>query len=380
VVLVAAVGYWAAQDVLNTIAGYYSAVLNLRAVTLWRAGGQLATLIGLLAIVGLHVVSVGSALLVVAIGYFVGAAALALGLRSAGRPQRPEMEQIRFVLGFTRNVWLIGAVSLAYTPQVYVLLIGLITKKAAEVAFYVAAVGVLGRVQALLIAGWSSIIIPTFGALHRRDGLAGLARGFRLFTKFWLLISAPMSALLFVLAGPLINVLFGHSYARSVLLLQLVAAFGFVTTFLSPPPSLSALWALDLQRVVVRVRMVSTSIGILVTVFLIYRHGATGAVVGAGATTAVTSAVEFFLAHRAVHFSYPTVFAGWTALASALFVLPAVLIGPHGAVGMMLAIALGICVITVAAVVIRPFRQDDLDAMRSISPRLGGSLVRMLVR
>ena len=379
-VLLAAAGYWAAQDLLNTVAGLYLAELNLRRVTLWRSVGQLATLLGLIALVLLDQVSVGSTIAVVATGYLVAAGALAAGLRKVGRPTRPPADQVRFVLGFTRNVWVIGVASLAFGPPMYVLLIGVITGKATEVAFYVAAVGVLGRAQVLLLSGWSALIIPSFGVVHNRDGIPGLTHAWRLFTKLWLIIAVPTSALLFVLADPLIHLLFGDLYGPSVSFLRAVAAFGFFTGFLSGPASVGVLWALDLQRTVVRVRMITTPLAVGLAVLLISRYDGLGAVIAAGVATVATSLAELVLARRAAPFSYPASFAGWTIVASAALVLPAVLLHRGGAISLVAVIVLGVLAMVGVAAIVRPFRGDDLEALHSVSPWLSDSVLRRFAR
>jgi O-antigen/teichoic acid export membrane protein len=379
-VVAAAAGYWAVQDVLNSIAGLYTSTLHVRAVTLWRAVGQLATLLALGALVLVRGVSVGATIAVVAGGYLIAVAALVAGLSSVGRPRRPERDEVRFALGFTRNVWIIGVVSLAIGPHIYSLLIGAITKDTAEVAFYVAAVGVIGRAQILLLSGWSSLIIPTFGAVLRRDGAVGLARAWNLFTKFWLVVAAPASALMLVLAEPIIHVLFGNDYAPSVRFLQVVSGFGLASAFLAGPPSIGVIWALDRQGLLVRVRLVTTPIAILLSLLLIRRYEALGAVIAGGTALSLTSLAELVIARRAVAFTYPLAFAAWAAAASAAIAAPALVLRPEGAAGAVVATALGVAAVVVAALIVRPFGSDDVGALRSVSPRLDNVWLRRLAR
>ncbi len=379
-VLVAAAGYWIAQDLSASVAAYYQASLDFRRVTLWRTAGNIVTLAGLSAIVVLDFVSVGSTLVIVTAGYLTGLVGLALGLRAMGRPQRPERDELRFVFAFTRNVWLIGVATLAVSTQMYVVLIGAITENSTEVAFYAAAVAVVGRAQILLLTGWSSVIVPAFGAVHHRDGLVGLARAWRLFSRLWLLVAAPLSALLLVLATPLVDLLFGDAYEPAAKLLAIVAAFGLAGAFLAGPPSIGALWALDRQNVLARIRLLSTPFAFALAAVLISRYEAVGAVVAIGIATTATSAAELIVARRAIRFAYPVAFALWAAAASVVVALPAVLMHPHGGVQLALSASLGIGAGIAAAAVIRPFGPDDVDALRSVSPRLAASALRRFAR
>ncbi|HUP32015.1 MAG TPA: hypothetical protein VM184_03205 [Gaiellaceae bacterium] len=379
-VLILVGAYWLALDLLNGLAGFYHAELDVRPVAIWRSGGQLATIVALGAVVLLGEASVGLVLLAVTVGYALGGAGLAAGLRGIGRPRRPEGNIVRFAIGLTRHVWVIGVLTLALTPQMAVLLIGALTSDAVQVGLFAAAVGIVGRAQVLLVAGWAAMMIPTFGTARAQGGEADLARPWRLFTQLWLLVAVPLNLLLLVTADAVVVTLFGSAYAAAGELLFWTAAFNVGLAFLASPSCISALWALDRQWMVARVRLVAAPATLALAVLLITRHGALGAVVALGVGVAGTSAVELLLAHRAGVVAYPVRFALQIALGSGLAAMPGALLRPDSAADLALAVGLGAAVFAAAIVLLRPFSPQDLETLERVSPRLARSPLRLLTR
>jgi O-antigen/teichoic acid export membrane protein len=377
-VLVVGVLYWIAQDVLNTVAGLYLSEMHIRPVALWRTAGQAFTLVGVSVAAVTGHATVGVVLVVVSLGYAIAAAALAVGVVRTGARAVPR-ERVRFVLGFTRHVWVIGVVSFALATQVDILLIGALTGSAAEVAFYVAAVGVIGRAQIVFVGGWGSLIIPTLGAALQSRGKVGLARAARLFAELLVLVTLPLNALVLATAYPLVHVLFGASYDRAAHLLVVFTA----TTALAVPAvsaaAVSALWALDRQQLLARVRIVFAVVNIALAVILIPRHGAMGAVIATGAAAVVSSLVELALALRDGALEYP--------LAVLLRAAPAAVLAgavawaaPDDGLGLAVALVGGLAAYLAALVVLRPLTSEHLEVLGRISPRLAVSPLRLLAR
>jgi O-antigen/teichoic acid export membrane protein len=372
--------YWLALDLLNGLAGFFQAELDVRPVALWRTAGQVLTISGLVAIVILAEASVGLVILVVTAGYLLAGGGLAAGLRRAGRPHRPEGTVVRFALLLTRHVWPIGVLSLAMSPQLAVLLIGAVTANAAEVGLFAAAVGIVGRIQILLLSGWSALMIPAFGAARARGGTVGLARPWRLFAQLWLLVAVPLNALLAVTADGVIVTLFGSAYEQAGRLLFWTAVFNLAAAAAVSPPSVGALWALDRQSTLARVRLVAAPVTLAAAALLVAGYGSLGAVVALGAAALGTGLAELALARRAGVVSYPVGFAVKIGTASAAAALPGLVLRPDGPAGLALALALGVLALVAALMALRPFAGDDLDTLGRVSARLARSPLRLLAR
>lgn len=377
-VLVVAFVYWMSQDILNTVGGLYLSELELRPLTLWRVSGQAVTLVGVLALALTGRIAVGTVLVAAVIGYAASAFGLAAAL--VRHPvRRPTPEQVRWVLGYTRHTWLIGVLTLTLATQVDVIMIGALTGSVGEAALYVAAVGIVGRAQSLFVSGWSSVIIPTLGAAQRAGGLPGLARAARLFGELWLLVMLPLNALVLGLAVPLVNVLFGADYHRSGELLVVFTLTTIAATVALGPPALGALWALDKQPLVTRVRIVVGIINVGLAVVLIPSFGAMGAVVATGAAAILSSLCELALALRAQAIAYPVAVLARTAPAAALAAVVAWL-APDSTAGLVLGLVGGFTVCVGALLVLRPLRREHLDLLAAIDPRLPATALRRLAR
>ncbi len=379
-VLLVAVGYWAALDLLNSIAGIYLSELELRPVTLWRTVGLSVTLAGLVALGYDGKTSVGSVLVVVAGGYSIAAAGLALRLRAVGRPERPPAEQVRFVLSFTRTVWPVGIVTFAVATQLGVLLTGALTGSVGQVAYYATAVGVVGRAQYLLLSGWSSLIIPSLGAAHRHAGLEGVRRASRLFMELWLVVALPMNALILAVSVPLVRLLFGETYAPAGGLVAWFSAASIAVALAGGPIGVGALWALDRQGLLLRVRIVVAVVSVALAVVLIDRYAALGAVISAGAAALMTALAEYWLAWRAHAVSYPFGVAARVAGAACVAGVLAAVVSGGGAATLVLGVVLGTAVYLVLLWLLKPFGPEHIDLLGRLSPRLARSPLRVFAR
>jgi O-antigen/teichoic acid export membrane protein len=378
-VFVVAVVYWLAQDMLNSFAGFYLVELNMRPVAIWKPIGQLVALVAILGVVATEdrwASSVGEVLTSVALGYLVAAAGLALGLRRYGRPRSPGRAAVRGVLSYTRNTWLISVLQLALTTHFDVLLIGALTGSLSQAAFYVLAVGVIGRAQALLTSAWSSLMIPALGEARVTGGEGGLALAWSLFARLWLMVALPINVLLLATAQPLVEVLFGEQYAAAGDLLLVVAAFNVVSALLLGPLAISMLWALDRQDVVLRVRLGTAFLNVALAVPLIFAFEAMGAVVATGVASVATGVAELALARRQASLGVPVRFGAQILVAAAVAAVPAYLLAPYGAAGLAAAIAAGVATFVGMLAVLRPLGAADLAAAERFNPRLAQSLLR----
>jgi O-antigen/teichoic acid export membrane protein len=377
-VFLVAVGYWLALEIMNTIAGYYLTEFDLRPVALWKSVGQGLTLAALAALaVGGHT-AVGTVLLAVGAGYMTTAVVLTtLRLRRTGRPRRQPVERVRLIWSFTRASWLVGVVTFALTVQIDVLLIGALTDDPGHVAQYVASVGVIGRAQVLLLSGWSSVILPALGEARMR-GMAEMARVWRLFAELWLFISLPLTAIFLVIGPPLVTGLFGDSYRPAGGLVVWTAAFSLVANVLGSNLGLSALWALDRQSTVARVKIASTIVTIPLSLVLIYYEQALGAIIATGVTAVFAAALELLLARRTGAVEYPRRFAVKIGAATALATGVAALVRPDSLAGVAVACAVAATVYIGVAFAMRPFREEDFALLERISPRIATSFLRRL--
>jgi O-antigen/teichoic acid export membrane protein len=382
VFIVAAV-YWAAQDVLNSVAGFYLVQLDLRPVALWRPVGQLVTLVAIIGVAATEdrwSSSVGEVLAAVAAGFLVTLGGLVWSLRAYGRPIAADPEELRAVLRLARTTWLIGVITFALATQIDVLLIGALTGLPQQVAFYVASVGILVRAQSVVLAGWLSPAIPALSRALIDGGRAGFSRAWELFAKLWLFVALPINVLLIAVGDPLLVSLFGDAYRPAGGLVVWAAAFNVALALAGGTLGTSALWALDRHGAVTVVKSATALANLALAVPLILEYRALGAVIATGIAVAVDAAVETVLAARYGGVVYPWSFAARVVAASAVVAVPAAVVRPGGIVEVALVGAAGIAAYLAVTLLLKPFSSDDLEVLSRASARLAASPLRRLAR
>jgi O-antigen/teichoic acid export membrane protein len=373
-------GYWLAQDMLNMVVGFYGAELDMRPVAIWRTTGLAATFLAVLVLAVTDQFTVGRVLAVVSSGYALALAGLVVGLRKTGRPKSPPSADIRYALGLTKSVWLIAVLSFTLATQVDILLIGALTHDRRQAAFYAAAVGVVLRVQLLLVSGWAALIIPTFGHALSTGGIPRLRRAWRRSAQLWLLVSLPLNALLLANAQAVIGLLFGTPYLVSTRLLEWVCAFNLGAALFANPSCIGALWAADKQPLLARFRVVSAALNIGLAFALIPPYGALGAVIATGVAAVGGSAVEFELSRRLGVNDYPYRVALTTVVAAMLAMVPGLVINPAESRQLAASGVLGVLLFFGVLVVARPLTGADALAATAVHPRLGRLALRLFVR
>jgi O-antigen/teichoic acid export membrane protein len=376
--LLLAGGYWVAQDMLNTMTGYYGAELDMRPVAQWRTTGFAVTFAAIVVLAATNNLSESRVLAVVASGYALAFLGLAISLSRLGRPKTPPSSQLRYAFGLTKNYWVVGVLSFTLATQIDVLLIGALTGDRRQAAFYSTAVGVVLRAQLLLVSGWTTLIIPTFGHALTSGGIPLLRRAWRQSAQLWLLISLLLNALLFANAADVIGLLFGTPYLAATRLLEWVCAFNLVVAFLANPSCVSALWTADRQQILARFRIVSAGLNIGLAFALIPPYGAFGAVIATGAAVLAAGAIEFELARRAGVVAYPTRAAIVTVAAGGAAMIPGFMIVPVDSVQLLLSGGLGVALFMTVLFIGKPLERGDAAAAAAVHPRMG-ALAQALV-
>jgi O-antigen/teichoic acid export membrane protein len=175
-------------------------------------------------------------------------------------------------------------------------------------------------------------------------------------------------------------VLFGTEYTRAGELLLLVCAFATITAIFASPPSIAVLWALDKQPLMLRVRIVAAAVNIGLAVPLIEWRGALGAVIATGIAAFLTAVAEFELARRHAAVRIEIGFTVTTLAAGAAAGLAGFALVGFGTAGLVAALVVSPAVFLGALAIVRPLRDEDLDVLGRIDPRLSRVLERFTRR
>ncbi len=152
------------------------------------------------------------------------------------------------------------------------------------------------RLNLVVLQSFTFLYLPLAARLHERGdetGLTGLHRR----TVLWIgLLSFPLFAASTVLAGPVVDLLYGAEYAASAPILAVLSA-GFFVSALLGPAGLS-LRARGAVRYVTIVDLATAGAALAVYFVIIPEHGAAGAAVATAGTLAVQAAANHLGAIR----------------------------------------------------------------------------------
>ena len=363
--------FWLVSDALTTVAGFFLADLDSRPVALWRSLGLSVALAAMVAAALLGRTTVGIVFAALAAGHGLGLVGLLVQLRRGGTGmERVPRDRVREIGSVTASMWAAALLTSAISTQVDTILLGAITADVREVAFFAAALAVLGRAQLLLYAGWVASVLPALGEAHAQRGAEGLVRAWDLAVKLWIFVALPLNALALVLGPPAVELVFGEIYAPAGGLLAWMAAFGFLFAFTGGMVWATALWVLGLQRWVVRVRLVTALLHVGAAVVLISRYAALGAVIASWLGLFATALGDAYYARRVAPLRLPVGFVLRGAVAAAAGALAAFAVRPDDAATLAAGTVLGVGAFVLALALTRPFTDRDVDALRRFSPRV----------
>lgn len=153
------------------------------------------------------------------------------------------------------------------------------------------------RLNLVVLQSFTFLFLPLAARLVTRDDLAGLRRAHGRSTAWVTLMSFPLFAASFVLAGPVVGLVYGERYAGSAIILALLSV-GFFASAVLGFAGLT-LRALGAVRYIVGVDLLTALLSVALYVVLIPTHGAVGAAVGTMITLVVQGAAYHAGAQRA---------------------------------------------------------------------------------
>ena len=356
------------QGLWDLLAAYFVSVLRMRDHAVIRGIGQLVSVglaLGLFARLG---ISVWAPLAAVLASYLTSSLLYAWSARQTlTAPGRPvDLAAARRFGGY---VWLTNLATFGLASQIDVLLIAALLTDATQISFYNVAALLLGRLYVIL-TGWGAVVLPAASEAYSREGDAGLARSFNLYTKVNLLALLPAFAFVIAWSRPLIVAFFDTGFAPAAPLLALFALFGMASALLGANVCHPLLYVANRQRALLFLRIAAGALNVVLDLLLIPPLGAAGAVIGTSISNLATHLAEFILLRRTVGAPYPVTVAGKVLIASLLAALPALLL-PHDSWLSLITGGLTFAAIfALAAWRLRPLSAEDFAVVANTMPRL----------
>lgn len=289
----------------------------------------------------------------------------------------------REVYRFALSAWLISMTAFALSNQSDLLLINLLLKDTAQVAYYNIAY-LLSTQTIALLSGWVALALPALTAALERRGAEGMHRAWMPFAQFELLTFMPTLLLLARIAPWAIELLFGEAYVpASPFLSALAILFAVVHLPTSIPHHL--LLAVGHVRTLLILRTGCGLLSVGLNVLLIPLLGVWGTVIATTTAFGLAFKLEFWVARRILGIVFPGAFAlrvtasAAVAMLSTLWIDPKLLSGLPIPVALLIAIGLslvqGMLVFALLLIALKPLTHEDLEALTPLPAK-----VRLIMR
>lgn len=265
------------------------------------------------------------------------------------------------------NLWAVRALEYSIGPGKDVLLIGFLTRDAAQAAFYAVASRVAEMLSSCLTLGFGGVAQPHFSRLAEAGGRRELGRAWGQFMSFQILMSVLPVGYVIAQGGNLLQLVYSSGYSHSGEVLQVAALFMLLHTgIIGGGVSSKVIFGLEKNRLALFFIGGPGAFNLALAFVLIRSHGALGAVIATGLATLLWRGMEIGYTMRFLRVAYP-----WRPLARVLAcALPAILasrsLGPNLLVGSLAygVVALGL------AVLLKPIDAQVLSVLRGCPPPL----------
>ena len=293
------------RGIQDLLIAFLNALLKLKEITIVYA---LSQLLGIAIMVILFMYSGLSLKAVLQAVFFSTALSIALFLflsmkLSAGHAEG-YVYNLKPYLRFGLSVWQITLLTYAVSATLNVLLMGRILKDPLQIGFYSTAV-LFSYLPGNLVGSWAKIILPVMSETKMRYGLDGVSEAFVGFSKVIFIMLIPTLLFLGRYANIMVLSLFGEKFIPSVLLIQVYVFFALIALMAVPHLGVNTLYALDKEKLVLRIRFIAGGLNIALVLLLISLFKALGVMIAGSIAVTFQTIAEFLAVRRYVPMKYP---------------------------------------------------------------------------
>jgi O-antigen/teichoic acid export membrane protein len=282
------------------------------------------------------------------------------------------------VFSFAASAWVLSVVGFGLGRQSDVILLSALRHVQEEVAIYDVAYSLAQTVAMGLTIGLAGIALTLFAKRFRArpDELGSL------WGSFVVLVGAavvPFLAFVAVHARAAVVGIYGAPYREAGVLLQVFTAASLPSWILGGGAGTTVLQATARIGTAVRIRVVFGLANVVANVFLIRAWGPAGAILGTGVCASGAVVAETVAARRLIGARLPTRHLPGMILATAVALLPSVLLRPVGLPALVGHALLFTAIYLAALATVRPFPALDEGLVGSL-PKPARDLLRRLSR
>jgi O-antigen/teichoic acid export membrane protein len=219
-----------------------------------------------------------------------------------------ESFNLKPLYSFGRTSWLTGILEFGLGKQIDILLIGYFIAIIAEAGFYNIGISVPLMISGLVTAGLGGVLLATFSEIEEKREENKFGEAWQSMIKLQFTLSAPIIAFLIAYSGPIIKNVYSDSYLPAATIMQIFSIFYFAQKMMGGGTHITALYAMNLEKVVLKIRFVGGLLNLFLNIALIPIYGAVGAIFGTGLSALITVSLEFVYLQRILRCPYPVIF------------------------------------------------------------------------
>ena len=265
------------------------------------------------------------------------------------------------------SLWGVRTLEYVIGPGKDVLLLGLLTRDAAQAAFYAVASRAVDILSSSLTLGFGGVVQPYFSRLAEAGGRRELVRAWGQFMSFQILMSVGSIGYAIAQGGNLLQLVYSSRYSQSGELLQVAVLFMLLHAgVLGGGVSNKVIFGFEKNRLALLFIGGSGAVNLALALLLIRSHGALGAVIATGLATLLWRGMEIGYTMRFLRVAYP-----WRPLARVLAcALPAILASKSVGSSLLAgSLAYGVVGLGLAAL-LKPVDAHVLSVLRGCPPLL----------
>jgi O-antigen/teichoic acid export membrane protein len=346
------------QKFINIVQAIVTALYLAAAATIVHFGGGVGEVLGC-------VVAMYGALAALFLWRWLRAAPPPVEM--TGQGERPSIWR---VIRFSGFAYVYSLLHFVFEKPMDVLLIGLLIADPSQVAWYVIAYNfVFQSVSVFAYAFNQGISLAIISEVAAQKDFDKLRRIFALGMEYLYLFILPVFVGGIVLGADILNLMYpadtaAHAFWPMVVLL-VTLSFGKMNALTA-----DFLQGLDMEKQLVKGRLVFGGVNLVLDVIFILLWGALGAAIATGLAVATSIAYEWSMVHRVLTPSYPWRFLGKVSGASVVMggaiLFAKSYLPPSLFVRVPVLLALGVAVFTLVLIALRPFRLEHADLLEKL--------------
>ncbi len=266
--------------------------------------------------------------------------------------------------------WLTNVTNGALGKQLDIMLMSAFAIGYAQIGYYNLAYQLVSIVSVLLISGLGGVGMAAMSATFTAGGPRRLASMWRATVMLQLVLAVPLQIMTFVLAGQVVDVLYGPHYLGAAPLLQLYLVASIVGRVIGGGSNQSSLYVVGRQRSVLATRWAGVVINVILDVVFIQMWGPAGAIAATGFSQVWVGIIEYLMLRGQIPTRFPLGFALRVLGISTLAGLAVAWWTPVGLLGLCARGAIFAVLFVLGVLIFKLGNSDELAELTALNPRL----------